>query len=45
MWALHSDNDRNLDGAFMRHLDSQLGVAKKLHVLTMVSLNPTQTMY
>ncbi len=44
MWALHSDNARNLDGAFMRHLTSLLGVVKTSTPPHNAQYNPTETM-
>ena len=44
MWALHSDNARNLDGAFMRHLTSLLGVVKTSTPPHNAQSNPTETM-
>jgi hypothetical protein len=44
MWALHSDNARNLDGAFMRHLTSLLGVVKASTPPHNARSNPTETM-
>ena len=44
MWALHSDNARNLDGAFIRHLASLLGVVKTSTPPHNPQSNPTETM-
>jgi hypothetical protein len=44
MWALHSDNARNLDGSFMRHLTSLLGVVKTSTPPHNAQSNPTETM-
>jgi hypothetical protein len=44
MWALHSDNARNLDGAFMRHLTSLLGVVKASTPPHNARSNPTETL-
>jgi len=44
MWALHSDNSRNLDGAFIRHLASLLGVVKTSTPPHNPQSNPTETM-
>ncbi len=44
MWALHSDNARNLDGSFMRHLTSLLGVIKTSIPPHNAQSNPTETM-
>ena len=44
MWALHSDNARNLDGAFIRHLAALLGVVKTSTPPHTPRSNPTETM-
>ena len=44
MWALHSDNAQNLDGAFMRHLTSLLGVVKTSTPPHNAQSNSTETM-
>ena len=44
MWALHSDNARNLDGAFIRHLATLLGVVKTSTPPHNPRSNPTETM-
>ena len=43
-WALHSDNGRNVDGAFIRHLARMLGVLKTSTPPHTPNANPTETM-
>ncbi len=43
-WALHSDNGRNVDGAFIRHLSRMLGVVKTSTPPHTPNANPTETM-
>ena len=43
-WALHSDNGRNIDGAYIRHLALMLGVLKTSTPPHTPNANPTETM-
>ena len=43
-WALHSDNGRNVDGSFIRHLALMLGVLKTSTPPHTPNANPTETM-
>ena len=43
-WALHSDNGRNIDGAYIRHLSRLLGVIKTSTPPHTPNANPTETM-